>query len=312
MKITIVGAGISGLATAHTLGTGKHSIEIIAKDFTPGITSDRAAAFWFPYHIRNDQRGIKWCKRSYQVYHQLSRDPSSGVSMQNLLKVVRPGVQEQETTWCSFMPEGSYRVLEPHEIPAGYAIAYNVQVPLIETQIFLPWLMSGLQQMNVAIVKNQVQSLDEIVGADVIINCSALGARQLCDDRSLVPVRGQVALLAPKKMLSIFLDNELPLYIVPRKDAIIVGGTYEEGVTEAVTEPATITGLLDRAYNVFPELRDQQIIGSWAGIRPYRPLVRVEKEGKIIHNYGHGGSGFTLAWGCAAEVASLIEEQFIN
>ena len=308
MKITIVGAGISGLTTAYALGKQKHKIKIIARDFTPNITSDRAAAFWFPYHIRNDERGIHWCKRSYEVYKRLSKDSLSGVSMQKLLKVVRKGVQEQEMTWFSFMPEGSYRILERHETPEGYATGYDIQVPLIETQIFLPWLMNELQQMNITIEKKEIRSFDEITDADVIINCSALGSRQLCNDKQLIPVRGQVALLAPKHNLSIFLDNELPLYIVPRKDAIIIGGTYEEGITDAVTETATIDRLFDNAYKVFPELRDQKIIGSWAGLRPYRPLVRVEREGKIIHNYGHGGSGFTLAWGCAEEVATLIEE----
>ena len=228
--------------------------------------------------------------------------------MQKLLKVVRQGVQEQEMTWFSFMPEGSYRVLEAHETPEGYAIGYEAQVPLIETQIFLPWLMNELQQMNTVIAEQEIQSFDEINDADAIINCSALGAQQLCNDKSLVPVRGQVGLLAPKNNSSIFLDNELPLYIVPRKDAIIIGGTYEEGIADAVTEAATINRLFANAYNVFPHLKDQKITGSWAGIRPYRPLVRVEKEGNIIHNYGHGGSGFTLAWGCAEEVVSLIEE----
>ena len=101
-------------------------------------------------------------------------------------------------TWFSFMPEGSYRVLEAHEIPEGYAIGYDVQVPLIETQIFLPWLMNELQQMNIAIEEKEIQSFDEITDADVIINCSALGARQLCNDKELIPVRGQVGLLAPK------------------------------------------------------------------------------------------------------------------
>jgi D-amino-acid oxidase len=47
-------------------------------------------------------------------------------------------------------------------------------------------------------------------------------------------------------------------------------------------------------------------ITQWAGLRPYRNEVRVEREGNIIHNYGHGGSGFTLAWGCANEVLRLI------
>jgi D-amino-acid oxidase len=308
MKITIVGAGISGLATAYELGKQKHTIKIIAKDFTPNITSDRAAAFWFPYHIRNDERGIHWCKRSYEVYEKLSEDSSSGVSMQRLLKVVRQGVEEQEMTWFSFMPESSYRILEGHEIPEGYAIGYDVQVPLIETQIFLPWLMNELQQMNITMAEREIQSFDEIADTDAIINCSALGARQLCNDKELIPVRGQVGLLAPKSFDYIFLDNELPLYIVPRKDALIIGGTYEEGITDAVTEAATIDMLFENAYKVFPELKDQEVIGSWAGLRPYRPLVRVEREGKIIHNYGHGGSGFTLAWGCAEAAASLIEE----
>jgi D-amino-acid oxidase len=308
MKITIVGAGISGLATAYVLGKQNHTINIIAKSFTPDITSDRAAAFWFPYHIRNDERGIHWCKRSYEVYKKFSENSLSGISMQKLLKVVRKGVQEEETTWFSFMPENSYRILERDEIPEGYAIAYDVHVPLIETQIFLPWLMNELQQMNIGIAQREIQSFDEVTGADVIINCSALGAQQLCNDKDLIPVKGQVGLLAPKGNFSIFLDNELPLYIVPRKDAIIIGGTYEEGITDVVTETATIERLFDNAYSVFPELKDQKIIGSWAGLRPYRPLIRVEREGNLIHNYGHGGSGFTVAWGCAEEAASLIEE----
>jgi len=111
MKITIVGAGISGLATAYILAKQKHTIKVIAKDFTPNITSNRAAAFWFPYHIRNDERGIHWCKRSYEVYKEFSGNFSCGVSMQKLLKVVRQGVEEAELTWFSFMPEGSYPVL---------------------------------------------------------------------------------------------------------------------------------------------------------------------------------------------------------
>ena len=44
--------------------------------------------------------------------------------------------------------------------------------------------------------------------------------------------------------------------------------------------------------------------------RPFRAQgPRIEPErlaGKtVIHNYGHGGSGFTVSWGCAEEVARL-------
>lgn len=305
MKITVIGAGISGLATAFVLKENGHDVKIIAKEFSPNITSNKAAAFWFPYHIRNDERGINWCRRSYEKYKELAHDPSPGVSMQKLLKVVRHGVEEEENTWFSFMPDHSYRVLKDNEVPEGFLIGYDVQVPLIETQIFLPWLMNELKKMDVAIEQKNITSFDE-VDTDIIINCTALGSRELCNDKEVVPIRGQVALLEPGNFSDIFLDNEMPLYIVPRKDAIIVGGTFEEGIDEMVCEPDTLDKILNNAYKVFPELEEKKVIGNWAGLRPYRPLVRVEREGNIIHNYGHGGSGYTLSWGCAEEVANLI------
>lgn len=306
MRITIVGGGISGLSTAHALSKTNHEIRIIAKEFTPLITSNKAAAFWFPYHIRNDHRGIGWGKFSYAAYENFAKDATTGISMQQLIKVVRKDVEEQEMTWFSFMPDGSYRVMEQNEYNKEYKTAYEARVPLIETQIFLPWLMAELEKSKVYIEKKEIQSFDEISDADLIINCTGLGSKQLCKDEEVIPVRGQVALLSPNKTCSIFLDNELPLYIVSRKDAMIVGGTYEEGIDEESTIPSTIERLLQNAYNTLPELKKQIFQGSWAGIRPYRSFVRVEKEGNIIHNYGHGGSGFTLAWGCANDVVSLI------
>ena len=82
------------------------------------------------------------------------------------------------------------------------------------------------------LLQKEIQSFEEITGADMIINCSALGAQQLCNDKELIPIKGQVGLLAPVSNFPVFLDNELPLYIVPRKDAIIIGGTYEAGITD--------------------------------------------------------------------------------
>ncbi|MDQ6758163.1 MAG: FAD-binding oxidoreductase [Bacteroidota bacterium] len=309
MQITVVGAGISGLATAFVLRKAHHSIKIIAKDFSPNITSNRAAAFWFPYHIRNDERGIGWCKHSYEIYKNFAENNETGVSIKRLIKVVRPNVKEEEDIWFSFMPEGSYHIMKKHEIPKGNAIGYDVLVPLIETQIFLPWLTNELQKMNIEIEKKEINSFDEIENAELIINCSGLASQHLCNDKELIPIRGQVALLEPNNFPFIFLDNEMPLYIVPRKDAVIVGGTFEEGINDAICEPATLDKILDNAYKAFPELKEKKIIGNWAGLRPYRPLVRVERERNIIHNYGHGGSGFTLAWGCAEEVARLVGEK---
>jgi D-amino-acid oxidase len=308
-RIAIVGAGISGLSCAYLLSEKNYDLTIFAKAFSPHITSNRAAAFWFPYHIRNDKRGIAWCKASYEFFKNLSGDVATGISMRQLIKVVRENVVEEKPVWIEFMPEGSYRIMPKKDLAKGIAKAYDVMVPLIETQIFLPYLREYLKEKKVKFEEVEITNLSALSSSyDRIINCTGLGARDLCNDESLVPVRGQVALIETKKDFPIYLDNETPLYIVPRKDAMIIGGTYEQNMFEEATESQTIERLLNNAYEVFPELKRQKVLGSWSGLRPYRPAVRVERENNIIHNYGHGGSGFTLAFGCAAEVVRLVEQ----
>lgn len=196
-----------------------------------------------------------------------------------------------------------------NELPDIYDEAYEVQVPLIETQIFLPWLMKELSHKNVLFEHKAITDLSELSSqADIVFNCTGYGSKQLCNDDELIAIRGQIGLLSLVENMNIYLDNETPLYLVPRHDAIIVGGTYEEGIESTETDEATIHRLLQNAYDVFPELKQNKMIGSWAGVQPYRSLVRVEREkdSNIIHNYGHGGSGFTLSFGCAQEAINMI------
>lgn len=308
-NIIIVGAGISGMSTAFLLNGYSHRITICAKAFSPFITSNKAAAFWFPYHIRNDKRGIGWCNTSYQYYQQFSTQPETGISMQQLTKVLRSGVTDEGPAWIDFMPPGICRSMPEEGLPPGIARAYDITVPLIETQIFLPWLQQELLQQGVAFIEKEIYNLNELATQyDVVINCTGLGAKKLCNDDEVIPVRGQVVLLQPMQGMPIYLDNESCLYIVPRKDAVIIGGTYEVGINSELTEALTISRILENAYRVMPELKNSKVTGSWAGIRPCRAEVRVEKEAgkKIIHNYGHGGSGFTLAFGCAQTVRDLL------
>jgi D-amino-acid oxidase len=308
MNIAVIGAGISGMSAAYELNRAGHRVFVFARAFSPNITSNRAAAFWLPYHIRNDKRGIDWCRKSYEVYLELSKDPSTGISMKQLIKVVANDVTEVDQTWKDFMPPGSYRPIPLTQLLPGYLEGDEAEVPLIETQIFLPWLQQQLVMAGVSFHQQEIIAFDQLDDHDLIVNCTGLGARELCKDEQLIPYRGQVALLAPKENLPIFLDNEKPQYIVPRKDAIIIGGTYEENVFEEVTEPKTIEFLLQKAFMIYPELAMQEYLGSWAGLRPHRNEVRLERGNNIIHNYGHGGSGFTLAFGCAADVVKLVSE----
>ena len=56
-----------------------------------------------------------------------------------------------------------------------------------------------------------------------------------------------------------------------------------------------------------------RIIRTTVGLRPYRPsgfVLRAEKlDAKtVIHNYGHGGAGMSLSWGCGQRAAEMALE----
>ena len=89
---------------------------------------------------------------------------------------------------------------------------------------------------------------------------------------------------------------------------MIVGGTDEQGDWSRTPSPETATEILQRATRLVPELADAKVVGHRVGLRPVRPSVRLEAEGRVIHCYGHGGAGVTLSWGCANEVTQLVAE----
>lgn len=309
--VAIIGAGISGLATAYSLVEKGYQVRVFAKAFPPDTTSNRAAAFWFPYHVQDDKRCKPWCQASYRKYVALSAEPATGIRMHTLLKVVHKNTEEASLDWLNFMPEGSCRLMERNELNAAFRLGYEVEVPLVESHIFLPWLMEYLKRKGVEFIEREIKEFSELQGQyQWVVNCSGLGARELCGDEGIYPVRGQVGVIAAQQDMPIILDNEQPFYIVPRQDVTIIGGTFEEKVSELTPEPAVIEGLYQQAVALYPHLKDSPITGSWSGLRPYRKRIRIEKEPgeNLIHNYGHGGSGFTLSWGCAEEVVRLMEQ----
>jgi len=304
-KIGILGCGISGLATGIRLAREGFKVKIMAKSLPPGTTSDKAAAFWSPYYAEGDQVA-RWALESYFEYERLSKTKATGISMTTLHRFRKNSFEDAED-WEAAIPPGRLHVLGRDELPKGYDEGFAVEVPLIETQIFLPWLMDEFKATGGSIEVREVHSLDELYGNDsLLINCTGLGARALMNDMALIPVKGQVLMVDAHLNIPITLDENEPTYIVQRKDGCILGGTREENIFSETTDEETLLAILERASKFYPQLKSAKRIKQWAGLRPYRNEVRVEREGNILHNYGHGGSGFTLAWGCANEILRLV------
>lgn len=74
-------------------------------------------------------------------------------------------------------------------------------------------------------------------------------------------------------------------------------------------DPRTAERILADATAAMPEIANVEVRDHKVGLRPARPTVRLEREGRIVHCYGHGGAGVTLSWGCATEVVALVSGQ---
>ena len=308
-KITIAGCGVIGLSTGLRLLEEGYEVALVTRDFPKHTTSNKAAAFWFPYHVRDSAKILDWSVLSYQKFEALASIAGSGV---HLVPVIKLGneINEIEQRIRATLRAERFRPLRKDELMGGFDSGWHIMVPLIETPVYLPYLFNAFVAAGGKITVQTIQSLDELLSdTTIVVNCTGLAARELADDKEVIPVRGQIVLLKAENRHRIVLEDLAPTYIVYRTDGCVCGGTYEMQCEEMLTEPDTLQKIRQRCVDLDPSLKDAAVIDSWAGLRPYRADIRVEQEtGKaLIHNYGHGGSGFTVSWGCAEEVVGLIE-----
>jgi D-amino-acid oxidase len=132
----------------------------------------------------------------------------------------------------------------------------------------------------------------------------------------VTPLFGQLVIAAPggadlAVTITDHRDPENIFYIIPRRDELVLGGCslpIAHGATPAI-DPDIAARILKQARALGLAIGD--VHRERVGLRPFRPEVRLERdagEPRVIHNYGHGGAGFTLCRGCAEDVAALLDD----
>ena len=311
-RIAIAGCGVSGLSCAIRLQQAGYEVEIIADKRFDETTSAVAGAIWFPYEIHPQARANAWSLTTYEVLKDLAEEEGSGVTMTDLRTYFET---EEDATWKGALPQGSYAIIPPATLPPGFPMGYEVKVPLCESPVYLAYLFDRFQSEGGTLRIQKISDFDQLLNAyDVVVNCTGLGSQQLLNDSEMYPIFGQLV----KAPLQEGIGNtaaEMPVsddpsetaYVIRRSNCLLLGGNAIKGRTRDQADQSLNEGIIDRCHRLIPELDKPVTYTNHAGLRPGRSSVRLEREGKLVHNYGHGGGGYTVSWGCADEVLQLIQ-----
>ena len=304
----VLGCGVAGLSTAIRLLEAGFKVRIVTRERTPNTTSDIAAAVWYPFRCGPPDRALLWSRRTFRALRDLARDATTGVTLV-------PGIDLHEIDdgsdpWWKEAVD-TLRRAESRELAPGYVAGHVFTAPVVSMPIYLKWLEMRVSALGGTIETRSVSNLEALLlEASLVVNCTGLAARELVKDYELYPIRGQIVRVAAG-----FADRFVqaggarsPLaYIVPRPDCTVLGGTEHDGVWDLDVDAGTADAILARCRALEPELKNAEVLSHAVGLRPGRSEVRLETVrsagGLIVHNYGHGGGGVTLSWGCADEVA---------
>ena len=310
-RIAIIGAGVSGLTCGVVFAERGYRTAIFAKETGRQTTSGAAAAVWFPYHVEPAERVIPLALQTFDVLADVTRVPASGVSMIELRQFSRTG-KLPIPDWA--IPLGASVI--PSEVEGSlesFKSGFSLTVPLMDTTIYLDYLAARFRMAGGEIHANvSFERLEDVdTKFDLVINCAGIGARELVHDADLEPHRGQVAIVPRIEGLScaIVCDDAPLMYAIPRTNDCVFGGTNElsDNLTADPTTTSRIVAECSRVLNI----DKLPVLAERVGLRPFRRSgVRLEhdqlRDGRtVIHNYGHGGAGFTLSWGCAREVLDM-------
>ena len=188
MRILVVGAGVTGLTVGVRLAEAGYDVHALARELPLETTSAVAAALWYPYRIAPEDRVAAWSMCSYAVFRELAEsEPDSGVVLRDGVEVVRE--RGEAPAWTATVP--GWRRLD--FAPPPYRDGWTFPAPVVEMPVYLDWLRTRMEAAGGTLTRMALTALPD--SADLVVNCSGLGARLLADDATVEPVRGQVVRL---------------------------------------------------------------------------------------------------------------------
>ncbi|XP_034015779.1 D-aspartate oxidase [Thalassophryne amazonica] len=324
VKVAVIGGGVVGVSTAVCIAEAlpSCSVTLLAEKFSPDTTSDIAAGIVFSKQFPDVplERQKRWFQNSFDhllAIAQSEHSPEAGVLLSSGWQVFREVPAVKKPFWSETV--FGFRVITDMELKRfpGYKFGQAFTTLKCECSNYLPWLEKRFRKAGGQVVQRKVDSLQELsTSYDIIVNCSGLGSRTLVGDPEVYPVRGQVLKVEAPWLKHFIRDGNGFSYIYPGVHSVIVGGTRQQHDWRLQVDEKDMKTFMENCIKLEPSLRKAKVLSEWVGLRPGRKNPRVEKEvvvmeGRrvpVVHNYGHGGLGVSLAWGTALDALGLVTQ----
>lgn len=311
--VLVLGSGVSGLTTAVCLAEAGLSVQIWSERSPRESTSCAAGAIYGLYKAGHE-RATDWSRDSLETFQKLAEQPDIGVALVTGMEASRAAAEPPD--WATSVPD--FRPCSTGELPEGFASGWRYTVPVVDMPRYLDYLVQRLELLRIRVEIRRVATLAEAAAhAPVVANCTGIGARNLVPDPHLAPVRGELVVMSNPGIDTFFAEHSDGVrdltYLLPQGDLVVLGGSAEPGRSDLEPDPHVAAGIVARCEDIEPRLRGLPILQHRVGLRPTREPMRVEYQppstaarAHILHNYGHGGSGVSLSWGCARELLAMV------
>jgi D-amino-acid oxidase len=322
--VLVLGAGVIGLTTAVCLAEDGLAVTIRTGHLPAQTTSAVAGAIWGPHLVEDSDRVRRWCAETLDVLASLAGQPAAGIQLVSGTEAARsPAARPGGAGPLAAL--GALSPAPPGALPPGFVAGWRYTAPVVCMPVYLDYLLGRFRRAGGGVQVSPVRTLGQAAaetGAPVIVNCTGSGAHDLVPDPSLSPVRGQVVIVENPGITEFFIGlpdsgHEIS-YLFPHAGRVVLGGTEVSGDWSTEPRPATAQRILRDCAAIEPRLDGARILEHRCGLRPVRPQVRLEAGPAgsapgpaprvLVHNYGHGGAGVTLSWGCAREAARLARQ----
>lgn len=267
-RAAVLGCGAVGLATARLFQDHGFEVGLYARELPPDTTSNIAGALWAPSYLLDDEHQtpafahqLARASRFAHRYFQLLPDRRYGVRWIPLYMLSSRPQPRLGWDWAVTPELFRSRTHSPGTHPFGDRYAHEYRMMMIEPSIYLPAMMDAFRLAGGTLTVRELRGIDEVLALpeSVVINCTGLGARNLFGDDSLMPIKGQLTVIAPQPRIDYgVIDGAAGLYMFPRRDGLQLGGTRDRGDWSVTPDRQAADALLNGHRRLFDSARSAQ------------------------------------------------------